>query len=936
MSDFGSREFVSFQFSTVKDVQDDKKKERKNLAEVVFTWSMNDIFNRNLFKKKIKKIPKTFESSEDYVNYFTFPLMEETRADMCSAMEGFSHAPYIEILRVNHEKDNSYRIEVANPVEEVNSTEIYVPKQADIVILSKEKPKHISDLSLNGWSYTVALISKIGEEGVLSDNDAVIGVSRPFSADVHFKTSRLKEPLYAVFLCNILSYNRIWKMLDSDSDYFRGNTIIKKVLSFNSVGTMEDSMFSSCRFLQNEPDKEAVHFLSKWSLNESQLKAVLDCDSSRENLTSSFKLIWGPPGTGKTKTISILLALMLIKNCRTVTCAPTNTAVVEVASRLLKLAEDSSDLFQSDIVLFGNKDRMRIDEGLSKIFLENRAARLLKCCMPHSGIRHCINSMIDIFENCYLKYKLYLDDQKGEDDCRKLVMGDECGEVIEVSREVMDDKSLEVMSLTEYVKTRFDSMAKDFKCFIKIFLDDFPRALISQETLREMCDTLNLLPVMKKVLQHGSKSDRGLDVQLNIEVKTPPDISSLGNLKEVIARSNESFFHLVYARDLLLEKLRFLSEHLTIPYMFEQRSVEEFVLQHVKSVLCTASSSFRLHNVKTENSRPLEVLVVDEAAQLKESESLIPLLLPGIKNVVLIGDEFQLPALVKSKISDEADFGRSLFERLSSLGYNKHLLNVQYRMHPLISQFPVYHFYDNRISDGANVTCAAYGRQYLKGKMYGQYSFIDVEQGKETTDQYGRSLRNPIEVAAVVHIVKKLFEESFDLGENINVGVVSPYSAQVKLIQEKLGTTYDMHERFKVKVRSIDGFQGGEEDIIIFSTVRSNNSGSVGFLSNTNRTNVALTRAKHCLYIIGNATTLSKSESVWQKIVSDAKNRDCLFKSEDDKELNNAIIRAVIEQDELETHFDSLHISGPKSKGFNRPSGSRAGLVFYLELIDAD
>jgi superfamily I DNA and/or RNA helicase len=86
--------------------------------------------------------------------------------------------------------------------------------------------------------------------------------------------------------------------------------------------------------------------------------------------------------------------------------------------------------------------------------------------------------------------------------------------------------------------------------------------------------------------------------------------------------------------------------------------------------------------------------------------------------------------------------------------------------------------------------------------------------------------------------------ESFNLGHNLTVGVVSPYNAQVKLIQEKLGETYDMYEGFKVKVRSIDGFQGGEEDIIIFSTVRCNNTGYVGFLSNINRTNVALTRAK--------------------------------------------------------------------------------------------
>jgi hypothetical protein len=73
---------------------------------------------------------------------------------------------------------------------------------------------------------------------------------------------------------------------------------------------------------------------------------------------------------------------------------------------------------------------------------------------------------------------------------------------------------------------------------------------------------------------------------------------------------------------------------------------------------------------------------------------------------------------------------------------------------------------------------------------------------------------------------------------------------------------------------------------------------------------------RHCLWIIGNSNTLEKSGSVWQKIVSDAKKRGCLFKSEDDKELHNAIIKAVIEQDELQCliPFDSLHISRTKSK----------------------
>ena len=82
------------------------------------------------------------------------------------------------------------------------------------------------------------------------------------------------------------------------------------------------------------------------------------------------------------------------------------------------------------------------------------------------------------------------------------------------------------------------------------------------------------------------------------------------------------------------------------------------------------------------------------------------------------------------------------------------------------------------------------------------------------------------------------------LKQNLSIGVISPYAAQVVAIQEKLGRKYDDLGGFAVKVKSVDGFQGGEEDIIIISTVRSNTRSSIGFISNLQRTNVALTRAR--------------------------------------------------------------------------------------------
>lgn len=81
--------------------------------------------------------------------------------------------------------------------------------------------------------------------------------------------------------------------------------------------------------------------------------------------------------------------------------------------------------------------------------------------------------------------------------------------------------------------------------------------------------------------------------------------------------------------------------------------------------------------------------------------------------------------------------------------------------------------------------------------------------------------------------------------QKITVGVISPYSAQVSEIQRELGQKYDNHGNFQVHVRSVDGFQGGEEDIIIISTVRSNHDGSIGFTFSPQRINVALTRARY-------------------------------------------------------------------------------------------
>ncbi|MCL7045377.1 hypothetical protein MKW94_013410, partial [Papaver nudicaule] len=312
---------------------------------------------------------------------------------------------------------------------------------------------------------------------------------------------------------------------------------------------------------------------------------------------------------------------------------------------------------------------------------------------------------------------------------------------------------------------------------------------------------------------------------------------------------------------------------------------------------CTASSSCNLLKYEID---PLSLLVIDEAAQLKECEALIPLQLQGLRHAILIGDECQLPAMVNSKVSDEAGFGRSLFERLSSLGHSKNLLNMQYRMHPQISLFPNANFYQQQISDAPNVLCKSYERQFLPGAMFGPYSFISISDGREEVDDIGHSRRNIVEVAVVMKIVRMLHKAWQGTRQNFSIGIISPYVAQVAAIQDKVAKKFDKNDGFSLRVKTVDGFQGGEEDIIIISTVRSNKGGSIGFLSNFQRTNVALTRARHCLWILGDGRTLLNSETCWSSLVDDSKVRHCFFRADEDKEIAKAILEAKKELSQLD------------------------------------
>ncbi|QCD77969.1 regulator of nonsense transcripts 1 [Vigna unguiculata] len=879
-----------------------------DLVETVFSWTPKDVLNDNLCKHKVRKIPQTFLSITDYLNSFIPSLIEETRSDLSSSLKGVSKAPFCEISSValeRHTDNFFYQIAVNRTSSDEDGK--YEPEVGDLIAFTDFKPKTLDDLIRSKRNYHIGYVHGIKES---IDRISILS-SKSFDSapNLYAKSSTDERKLYAFCLLNLTTNVRIWKALKLQLE---GSSLsmMKKVLQADSRNG------ETCQLCFSGENDSATcsrvkNIILSQNLNESQKDAVVNCVTSREcHHNDTIKLIWGPPGTGKTKTVASLLFSLLELKVRTLTCAPTNTAVLEVAARLHNLVKESLefDIGFGDIVVFGNKSRMKVDcyRGLSDVFLDYRVDKLFKCY----GWKHSLESMIKLLEYPEQQYNSY----KREEENSVLSL-EEFAMQKYLSEKNDDPLTLKLLkdftSFTEEYLLYRDEKKKSIKALDQFFMERFRS---NTEQMEKIQGTLRMhLPTSLVPLAEIKKIPIALDLLRSLE-------NSLckAKLKQTSGGCEEGEGILDFLRRLstkkeeCLVKLRSLSRTILLPNVKDKYEMVKFCLMSARLIFCTASSSTKLFE---NGMTPVEFLVIDEAAQLKECESTIPLQLPGLNHVILIGDEKQLPAVVKSQVSEEAEYGRSLFERLVSLGHKKHLLNVQYRMHPSISLFPNKEFYEERLSDAPFVREINYNRRFLEGKMYASYSFINIAKGKEQKPGRGHGWKNMAEAAAVCKIIESLENEFLRSNKKVSIGIISPYNGQVSEIQERIKQQNLVSDpNFSVSVRSVDGFQGGEEDIIIISTVRSNGNGKIGFLDNRQRANVALTRARHCLWILGNEKTLSSSDSLWRNLVNDAKGRECFHRAEDDKKLAKAIeSEALLIEllDESETPFKKLSLGGP-------------------------
>ncbi len=283
----------------------------------------------------------------------------------------------------------------------------------------------------------------------------------------------------------------------------------------------------------------------------------------------------------------------------------------------------------------------------------------------------------------------------------------------------------------------------------------------------------------------------------------------------------------------------------------QARALERNIIQSVinsADVICTTTTI----DDELLGDRRFDLVVIDEACQCTEPTVWQAML--RADRLVLAGDHCQLPPTVVSTEAAREGFSRSLMERLvghfGPVVFQR--LTVQYRMHEAIMRFSSDQFYEGELIADHSVKSHTLADLVPQRELAATLPIIEFwdtagAEWHEELERDGLSKFNSREANWVVHQVRQLIELGLDPSQ---IAVIAPYAAQVRVLRNRLQVD-------ELEIDTVDGFQGREKEAVVMCFVRSNIEGELGFLSDTRRTNVALTRAKRLLRVIGDSATLA-------------------------------------------------------------------------------
>ncbi|XP_007942395.1 probable helicase senataxin [Orycteropus afer afer] len=313
------------------------------------------------------------------------------------------------------------------------------------------------------------------------------------------------------------------------------------------------------------------------------------------------------------------------------------------------------------------------------------------------------------------------------------------------------------------------------------------------------------------------------------------------------------------------------------------QKTQNIIILESHVICCTLSTSGGLlleSAFRGQGGVPFSCVIVDEAGQSCEVETLTPLI-HRCNKLILVGDPKQLPPTVISMKALEYGYDQSMMARFYKLleenvehnviGRLPVLqLTVQYRMHPDICLFPSNYVYNRNLKTNRLTETNRCSSDW----PFQPYLVFDVGDGSERRDN--DSYVNVQEIKLVMEIIKLIKDKRKDVTFR-NIGIITHYKAQKRMIQKDLDKEFD--RKGLAEVDTVDAFQGRQKDCIIVTCVRANAmQGSIGFLASLQRLNVTITRAKYSLFILGHLRTLMENQH-WNHLIQDAQKRGAIIKT---------------------------------------------------------
>lgn len=701
--------------------------------------------------------------------------------------------------------------------------------------VTSQLPEDMEGISLVALRIEVSGKPMIGASIVLAtfDKNDLTKFTGRYSIDE--RTSAIQKGKFrqAYLLGSLITYQRMYVACKKNYKSF-----YKQIRSLNAdrlINGFRDDLMTSDDYFQQ--------------LNQQQKSIAMNYINSSPGLY----LLQGPPGTGKTTTICSILNYLYKKNIRTLVTAPSNKAVQVIAKKFLEEVKEQepkqniiligvagkTDLALEDVFLdnvvrnFPHKQQKKIKDNLSELKLLSIMEKIQETDQMYDL---CLMSDLPIKDGLKAPEinKVYL--KKKGDELRYVILSHEK----KIVRGKLDI-SIEGVLTEEILNTKKPDI-------LDITLK---RCHISRKVSSYLLDLIDVTIKCFNDLYSDNPSDR------------KQILDSFKDLWKILSSHDRGTIEEIYEQQYLSTKA--LVERKIITPL-DSGKLEIKLLNSANIVFSTLSTSGRTYMIS--NNIYFDHLIIDEAAQSVIPEMFIPLH-TNPKQCLIVGDPQQLPATIIS-LKNRKNYGEdfSLMHQMVKKGSYIEMLTTQYRMHPEIRQWPALKYYEDKLVDDESINARSSIISSSMRSWCKPWTFYNV-YGQEKL--WFSSFYNEKESTFIFNLVKKLNENNI---YNNMINIITFYSAQKGQIEEE----FKKNDRLYPKINTVDSFQGSENDVIIISFVRANLEARTGFLDSFRRLNVALTRSKHLLLMVGDRQTLENSDSQdLRDLIVDAEKREAIF-----------------------------------------------------------